>query len=61
MCVPSAELTNWLAYNNLRVICSVAAWLGSCMLIWKDLTQINAKSADLFRYVLWCVYVYMCM
>jgi hypothetical protein len=52
MCVPSAELTNWLAYNNLRVICSVAAWLGSCMLIWKDLTQINAKSADLFRYVL---------
>eukprot|EP00600_Ochromonadales_sp_CCMP1393_P003677 CAMPEP_0174993764 /NCGR_PEP_ID=MMETSP0004_2-20121128/23253_1 /TAXON_ID=420556 /ORGANISM="Ochromonas sp., Strain CCMP1393" /LENGTH=179 /DNA_ID=CAMNT_0016247909 /DNA_START=27 /DNA_END=566 /DNA_ORIENTATION=+ len=45
----SAALDRWKALNNLRVICSVSAWLGSCLFVWKDLTQLNAKSADLFR------------
>jgi hypothetical protein len=45
----AASLNRWKALNNLRVICSVGAWLGSCLFVWKDLTQLNSKSADLFR------------
>lgn len=44
-------MTQWKAYNTLRVICAVAGWLGSCLFVWKDLIQLNAKSADLFRLV----------
>lgn len=43
------DMTQWKAYNTLRVICAVAGWLGSCLFVWKDLIQLNAKSADLFR------------
>lgn len=35
--------------NSARLICAGLAWIGSCMFVWKDLTQLNSQSVDLYR------------
>lgn len=45
----SSCLNEWKGLNTARLITSVLAWMGSCLFVWKDLIQLNAKSADLLR------------
>jgi hypothetical protein len=47
-----SDLETWKSLNRLRVVAAVLAWACCCFVVWRDLTTVEKKGADLRKYVL---------
>ena len=46
----NSQLNDWQILDQVRVVCALLGWAGSCYLSYKSVTAVDSKNTEIYRY-----------
>ena len=47
-----SDLSDWRSLNLVRLVCAILSWIGACYLTYKSVIAVEAKNAEVHRFLL---------